>query len=159
FQLRADAPTTLPIVIAVGFVADLQGIDKRPVATATLHDLAIPVSGARVITTKLTAAGAVQLPEGDTRNLTEDRVKVCRKQSPPSSCVVVEHWKAGAHQRDFIVPEDDPDCDDVPAPECNAAAWHGMNSVGGGGFRPECFRRDQPACMLGALGCSDDVPG
>jgi len=157
FQVRADAAITLPVVIAVGFAGDPGGTAKHPVATATLHDLAIPVGGARVITTELVAANAVQLAPGDTRNLTEDRVMVWRKQSPPSSCVVVEHWNHGQHQRDFIVPEDDPDCDDVPAPECNPAAWHGSNSVGGGAFRADCFRRDQPACMVGALGCSDDL--
>ena len=157
FQLRADAAIALPIVIAVGYAADPTGTSKHPVATATLRDVAIPVGTARVITTDLVAAGPVQLPAGDTRNLTEDRVMVWRKQSPPSACVVVEHWKAGQHQRDFVVPQDDPDCDDVPAPECNPAAWHGTNGVGGGAFRRDCIRRDQPACMVGAFGCSDDL--
>src|ERR1051325_50329 len=44
FQLRADAATTLPIVIAVGFAADATAAAKHPVATATLTDLAIPVN-------------------------------------------------------------------------------------------------------------------
>jgi hypothetical protein len=157
-QLRADEATTLPIVIAVGFATDATAAGKHAVATATLHDLAIPVNSARVVTAALTAASPVVLQPGDTRNLSEDRVLVWRKQSPVSSCVVVEHWSHGQHQRDFVVPEDDPDCDDVAAPECNPAAWHGSNAVGGAAFRPDCFRHDQ-ACVLGELGCSDDVPG
>lgn len=158
FQLRAGDPATLPIVIAVGFAADASAAGQHPVATSTLHDLAIPVNGARVVTTALVAASPVVLQPGDTRNLTEDRVLVWRKQSPASSCLVVEHWSHGQHQRDFIVPEDDPDCDDVAMPECNPAAWHGSSAVGGAAFHPDCFRHDQ-ACVLGELGCSDDVPG
>jgi hypothetical protein len=158
FQLRADTPAALPIVIAVGFVADATAAGKHPVATATLRDLAIPVNTARVVTTALIAASPVVVQPGDTRNLNEDRVMVWRKQAPVSSCVVVEHWSHGQHQRDFVVPEGDPDCDDVATPECNAAAWHGSNAIGGAVFHPDCFRRDQ-ACVLGELGCSDDVPG
>src|SRR5262249_43458559 len=160
FQLRADEPTTLAIAIAVGLVTEATGnaTTRRPVATATLRDLALPVNAARVITTALTAANPVQIG-GDTRNLSEDRVQVWRKQTPVSSCVVVEHWSHGQHQRDFVVPEDDPDCDDVVAPECNPAAWHGTNTVGGGAFRAEGFRRDPSAGVLGALGCTDDAAG
>lgn len=159
FALRATEPTTLPVVIAVGSAPDAAGPGTHPVATATLRDLAVPVSSARVVMTALTAASPVVLPEGDTHNLTEDRVRVWRKQSPASACVVVEHWDHGAHQRDFIVPEDDPDCDDVPAPECNPAAWHGALTVGGSAFRADCFVHTLAACEVGALGCSDDAPG
>lgn len=160
FQLRADTPTRVPIVIAVGFApADPGTGDPRPVATATLHDLAIPTDGARVITTALTPANQLQLAPGDTRNLTEDRVKVWPKNNPKSSCVVVEHWDHGQHQRDFVVPEGDPDCDDVPAPECNPAAYHGTNTVGGGGFRSDCLMAGSSPCLVGEFGCSDDVPG
>src|SRR5690349_8399556 len=81
-QLRAGAATTLPIVIAVGFAADATAAGKHPIATATLHDLAIPVDSARVVTVALTAAAPVVLEPGDTRNLSEDRVMVWRKQSP-----------------------------------------------------------------------------
>ncbi|HEX7838816.1 MAG TPA: hypothetical protein VF469_15170 [Kofleriaceae bacterium] len=160
FQIRAEAPRTLPIVVAVGFVRDAQSPQGlRPVATATVRNLTIPVDNARVITTALVPAGPVQLAPDDTRNLTDDRVKVWPKKAPQSSCVVVEHWDHGQLQRDFVVPEDDPDCDDVPAPECNPAAYHGMNTVGGGAFRPDCFAPGTSACVTGELGCSDDVPG
>src|SRR5258705_2601777 len=54
FQLRADMPSTLPIVIAVGKMGS--GPDQMGVGTATLHDLAIPVNNARVVTTTLTIA-------------------------------------------------------------------------------------------------------
>jgi hypothetical protein len=161
FQIRAATPTTVPIAIAVGYVGDAPGPQAaRPVGTATLRDLAVPVHNARILTTSLVAAGPVLLAPGDTRNLTEDRVLVWRKQSPPSSCLVVEHWDHGAVDRDLVVPEDDPDCDDVPAPECNAAAYHGASKVGGARARPDCTTTSGgSACVLGAFGCQDDVPG
>ena len=160
FHIRTDSPHTVPVAIAVGFAPDPQNAAAvRPVATATLRDLTIPVNSARVITTALVAAAPVQLPPGDTRALIEDRVLVWSKQSPASSCLVVEHWDHGAHQRDLIVPEDDPDCDDVAAPECNPAAFHGDRRVGGAASRPDCFAPAGPVCVLGGLGCSDDQPG
>lgn len=161
FHIRADMPTTVPIAIAVGYTHDAQSPDGlRPVGSATMRDLAVPVHTARILTTSLVAAGPVQLAPDDTKDLTEDRVLVWRKRSPTSACLVVEHWDHGAVDRDLIVPEDDPDCDDVPAPECNAAAYHGASAVGGARARGDCTTTSGgSACMLGAFGCQDDVPG
>jgi hypothetical protein len=153
FQLRADTVSTLPIAIAVGM--DASG---GAVGTATLHDLAIPVNSARVVTTTLVAANPLAPRDTDTRNLTEDRALVWTKRTPASSCVVVEHWDHGQVARDFVVPIEDPDCDDVQA-ECNPAAYHGTSAVGGSSASPDCVLPSAERCVLGGFGCSDDVPG
>jgi hypothetical protein len=157
FQLRADTPTTLPIVIAVGKVGS--GMVQMGVGTATLHDLTIPTSNARVITTALTPAtpAAPSSPRSP-----GDHVLFWSKSTPPSSCVMVEHGNETPVTRDFVVPAEDPDCDDVPGvptPECNPAAFDGTNMVGGARDRPDCFSSSGgPACTLGSFGCMDGVP-
>lgn len=157
FELRADTATTLPIVLAVGTVAaDSQGV--RGVGTATLLDLTIPVHSARIITTALVAAGPVVPGQGPAASATEDRVLVWSKQTPPSSCVAVEHWVQGKASRVFVVPASDPDCDDV-VPECNPAAYHGTSAVGGADGPPDCLATDPSGlCVLGSLGCVDGGP-
>jgi len=158
FQLTAETPTTLPIVIAVGTVPG--DPDVRGVGAATLTDLAIPVHSARVVTTTLAAANPVVPGQGPATGAAEDRVLVWAKHTPPSSCVVVEHWSHGQAMRDFVVPAEDPDCDDVSAPECNPAAYHGARASGGADGAPQCLATaaGQP-CVLGNLGCRDGVPG
>jgi hypothetical protein len=151
FQLKADTASSVPIAIAVGL--DASG---RALATATLRELEIPVHSARIVSTALVAASPVA--PGDTRNLTEDRVQVWTKSEPASSCVVVEHWQHGQVDRDFVVPIEDPDCDDIQ-PECNPAAYHGTRAVGGSSARPDCLVPSAERCVLGGLGCSDDLPG
>lgn len=153
FRLQADGATTLPIVVAVGFGITPAGL--RPVGTAVLRDVTIPASGARLVTTTLAAAGAVALRPTDTKDLTEDRVMVWTKAEPASSCVVVEHWDHGQVARDFVVPQVDPDCDDVAAPECNPAAYRGSSAVGGAPTKPDCVAAAEERCVLGAFGCTD----
>src|SRR5947208_650909 len=112
---QPEKRSAIAVACGVGCVVALAGC---------FHDrgLAIPAGGARVVLTSLTAAAAVVPTQTDTKDLSEDRVLVWTKQTPPSSCVVVEHWDHGQLTRDFVVPEEDPDCDDVAAPECNPAA-------------------------------------
>jgi hypothetical protein len=154
FQLRADTATTLPIVVAVGLAS---GQGTIAVGAATLHDLAIPVHSARVIATTL--APTALAVSGAVARGAEDRVVVWRKASPPSSCVMVEHG-GDPVTRDFVVPAEDPDCDDAAAPECNPAAYLGNHLAGGVRDRPECFSSSGgPACMLGGFGCQDNVAG
>jgi hypothetical protein len=163
FQIRAESQTDVPIAAAVGYAADAAAPGGlRPVGIAAFHDLSIPAHAARVITTEMVAAKPVQLAPADTRNLSESRVMVWRKPAtaPAASCLVAEQWDQGAVQRVIIVPEDDADCDGVPAPECNPAAYLGTNRVGGVRDRPECFTSSGgPACALGAFGCKDNVAG
>ena len=159
FQLRADTPTTLPIVVAIG-LADGQG--TAAVGAVTLHDLSIPVNSARVVATTLAAATTAQ--PGTTTRTEQDRVLVWRKTTPASSCVMIEHGGTLPVARDFVVPAEDPDCDDVvdsaAMPECNPAAYLGTSMVAGARGRPECFTSSGgPACVLGAFGCKDNVPG
>lgn len=156
FHLTAESPTTLPIAIAVGRALT----PLRPVAagTATLRDLEVPVHSGRVVTVALTAAAPVVAEPIDTKNLDEDRVKEWSKAAPESSCVVVEHWDHGQATRDFIVPAEDPDCDDVAKPECNPAAYHGAGAVGGAPVKPDCVVDSAGVCVVGN-GCSDDAPG
>jgi hypothetical protein len=154
-QLKADTATTLPIVIAVGFVPGDQG--QRAVGTATLLALEIPTGSARVVTTTLVGANAVVPSTTETTNLTEDRVMVWHKQAPASSCVVVEHWTRGEPvKRAFVVPAEDPDCDDV-SHECNAAAYHGSSAAGDSSSRADCVVSAASRCVLGSRGCTDDA--
>jgi hypothetical protein len=156
FHLTAASKTTLPIVIAVGRALT----PLRPVAsgTATLRDVEIPVDRGRIVTVALAAAEPVVARPIDARNLTEERVREWAKTTPESSCVVVEHWDNGAAQRDFIVPAEDPDCDDVAKPECNPAAFHGDGIVGGAPIKPDCVVDTTERCVIGN-GCNDDHPG
>ena len=156
FHLTAASATTLPIAIAVGRALT----PLRPVATgaATLRDLEIPVNRGRIVTVALVAMTPVVAEPIDPRNLNEDRVREWSKAAPESSCVVVEHWDQGQATRDFIVPAEDPDCDDVQKPECNPAAYHGAGIVGGAPIKPDCVVDSAQRCVLGN-GCSDDAPG
>ena len=152
FQLRSEDAVTLPILVAVGLVPGVQG--ERAVGSATLRDVAIPVHGARIDTATLVAASPVLPKQVDNRNLTEDRVLVWTKQTPPSSCVVVEHWQGGQVTRDFVVPAEDPDCDDVKQ-ECNPMAWRA--STPAGFSRPDCFASGSDStCLLASHACVDD---
>jgi hypothetical protein len=148
FQLRSDTAATLPLVIAVGLT---QG--DHPVGVATLHDVTIPTGSARVLATALVPAGAVQAA-APAKTAVEDRVLVWRKTTPPSSCVVAEHWDGGIATRSFVVPGQDPDCDDVVAGDCDPAVYLGMTPPGTAA-RPDCFATQPAACVLGSRACSD----
>jgi hypothetical protein len=150
FQLRSDTTATIPIVIAVGLT---QG--DHPVGVATLHDVTVPTGNARVLATALVPAGAVQAT-APTKTAVEDRVQVWRKAAPSSSCVVAEHWEGGAATRSFVVPSQDPDCDDFIADDCDPAAYLG-GTMPGTASRPDCFA--QPAaCVLGSRACTNGNP-
>jgi hypothetical protein len=152
FQLRADTPSTVPIVIAVGRLANGMGV-----GTATLTNLDVPAHGARIIAATLVPAR--QAIPGEIDTTTEDRVLVWNKLTPPSSCVMVEHWASGKADRTFVVPLEDPDCDDVPAPECDPLVYHGAHIAGSG--TPDCFAgttAGTQGCVLGSHGCSDLDP-
>jgi hypothetical protein len=148
FQLRSSTTATLPIAIAVGLT---QG--DHPVGVATLHDVTVPGGSARVLTTALVPAGAVQAA-APAKTAVEDRVQVWRKATPPSSCVVAEHWEGGAAIRSFVVPVQDPDCDDFVEADCNPAAYLGM-TMPGTASRPDCFAPQPAACVLGSRACID----
>jgi len=151
FQLRSDTTASLPIVIAVGLT---QG--DHPVGVATLHDVTIPTGSARVLATALVPAGAVQAT-APAKTAVEDRVQVWRKTAPPSSCVVAEHWEGGAATRSFVVPVQDPDCDDFVADDCDPAAYLG-GTMPGTASRPDCFALQAPACVLGSRACTNGNP-
>jgi hypothetical protein len=156
FHLTAASATTLPIVIAVGRALT----PVRPVAsgTATLRDVEIPIDRGRIVAVALVAAQPAIARPIDAKNLTEERVREWSKTTPESSCVFVEHWDNGAVERDFVVPAEDPDCDDVAKPECNPAAFHGDGIVGGAPIKPDCVVDDAERCVIGN-GCNDDHPG
>jgi len=151
FRLEATADTRLPIVIAVGSGGD----PATTVATATLTDVVVPANTARLITTKLVVAGAIQ-PSSDASG---DRVQVWSEPAPGvRTCVVVEHSANGEVTRDFIVPASDPDCDSEK-PECDPAAAHGEIQMDGIDRAADCYSGDaDEVCQLGALGCVDGSP-
>jgi hypothetical protein len=138
FQLRAAAFTKVPVAIAVG--VDASG---RPVGAVVLERLEIPADDARVVSAALIAAGPVQ--PGQRTDASEYRVQLWNKTRPASSCVLVEHWRGGEVNRTFVVPKDDPDCDDVaPDAECDPMAYRltrsGPNcAVAGGTINSACF--------------------
>jgi hypothetical protein len=70
--------------------------------------------------------------------------------------VVVEHWRPDeAVSRDFVVPADDPDCDDFEiANECNPAAYHGTAGPGESAV-PDCLAPSDGVCRLASHGCTD----
>jgi hypothetical protein len=152
FQIRTDKPETMPILIAIGMVPG--DPDMRAVGSATLLDVAIPVDGARVA--RATLVGAIEVEARlPGPNAIEDRIQVWKKEMPASSCVMVEHWKEGTATRHFVVPIEDPDCDDVPRPECNEAAYHGTSPGAG---VPGCITSSgSEGCVLASLGCTDDT--
>jgi hypothetical protein len=152
FVITSDTAKTLPVVIAVGSVSDSQGVR----GLATLRELELPANSARIVTTTLVSAHPVQPQQSDseTMDLTEDRVMVWPEANPQRPCVVVEHWRSGEPvRREFLVPDEDPDCDGVPN-ECNAAAYLGT-SAGGMASEPNCFAGQDGACVLGSLPCND----
>jgi hypothetical protein len=148
FVITAETARTLPIVIAVGNLSGDQGMR----GVATLRDLDVPAGSGRIVRTTLVPTK--QVIPGEINPVDEDRVLVWEKMEPLNSCVVVEHWKAGQVDREFVVPEGDPDCDDV-ATECNAAAYLGMSDAGMSSV-PSCFTPEGLGCVLGSSACSDD---
>lgn len=148
FRLQADMVTTLPIAIAVGST----GPGTPALGTATLRDVTVPVDDARIVRAELVASGEVR-PSTD--SATTDRAMVWnQRETPASSCVVVEHWTNGEVERDFIVPPDDPDCDSVKE-ECDPGAYLGSR------LNDRCLIKPpndatHGACRLGAFGCTDE---
>jgi len=156
-HLKSDVSQSIPLMIAVGFVADPQSPDgRRAVGFAELADITIPINTAKIIDVTLVAADPVMPKNRPPPGTTANRIQVWAKHNPPSSCVVVEQWQDGHASRDFVVPAEDPDCDDV-AIECNAAAFHGA-STGGDPTKSECFGRPLTAdrCVIGSFACTDD---
>jgi len=150
FQLKADASTTLRIVIAVGYK---DGDPTHTTGTAVLHDLLVPAGSARIATTTLTETSPVTAKPSSLP--TEDRATVWSETTLPSVCVAVEHWQGGKPKRYFVVPADDPDCDDVPrSAECNANDYLG-SLPGGVAAKPDCFAPGVGACVLGSRACTD----
>jgi hypothetical protein len=155
FHLKTDEATTLPVVIAVAFAPSRESM--CPIGTATLRGLPIQSNSALIVTTRLACANPVLPRPTDPQNTTGDRVMVWAKETSPSSCVVVEHWKSEQPvRRDFVVPADDPDCDGLlNAKECNANVYDG-SSEAGQASNPDCFGFDSSnTCLLGSHKCTD----
>jgi len=153
----AKRAETLPLVIAVGFT------NGDPDSVAIIRDLDVSSEPELVYATLSGATSHVvsvptnmSIPDGD-------RVEVWREHSAPmSSCVVVQRWRSGQPEHLFVVPTDDPDCDDVPnGPlECNQDVFH-ASTAPKDLHNDNCIARfpDQrePICRLGGPGCTDGV--
>ena len=137
FRLTADAATTLPIVIAVGFDAG-----SVPVGTAKLSAVDIPVDSARIDSATLTRATALDPARPPAAGTSADLVKVWTTgDMPPSSCVVVEHWRPGmATSSEAIGPADDPDCSADATAATGRCTTDSSNGV----------------CLLGSRACNAD---
>lgn len=158
FQLRSDAATTIPLVVAVATVpADGPGGMMREVAMAVLSQVSIPTDTGRVLRTTMLAAGPMMPGGPPPSGPSADRVMVWNK--PQNACVAIEHWQDGmVVTRSFIVPASDPDCDDVVAPECAPSVFLGTANAGQAASA-DCLSSQGDGCELGSHGCSDGDDG
>lgn len=147
FRLQAgdaDADVPLDLVVVVG------KLGGQMIGTSTLTGLTVPRSDALVVSTQLTRADPIT--SGSTAG-DEERVAVW---GAAQSCLAIEHWAGGNVTRQFIVPENDPDCDGYElASECNPAAYKATVPPGGAA-RPNCATQlPTPSIELGSRGCTD----
>jgi len=158
FKLVPDGgDEKLPLVIAVGFD------NGEPDSVAIIHDLEISSEPQLVYATLSGASNHIKslptsavVPDGD-------RVNVWRELAAPmSSCVVVQRWRNNQPEHLFVVPTDDPDCDDVPnGPlECNQDVFH-ASTAPRDLAQDSCiasFKKDGvEVCRIGGVGCTDGV--
>jgi hypothetical protein len=159
FQLVPDKVTeTLPLVIAVGFT------NGDPDSVAIIRDLEISSEPQLVYATLSGATSHVRSVPANTSIPDGDRVEVWREKNVPmSSCVVVQRWRNNQPEHLFVVPTDDPDCDDVPnGPlECNQDVFHASTAPKSLGSPNECVAlfpdMGEPICRVGGQGCTDGV--
>lgn len=155
FRIEADETLTLKRVIAVGRDSNLVAV-----GVATLRDIEVPASSARLL--ELTLAPAKQL--GATQSSQAEAGEYVRVwpdgQIPTSTCVAVEHRTADGVTRDFIVPPTDADCDGIEDPnDCNPAAYKGTDAPDTRDGKAECLATSGDLCMYGDRGCKDgDAP-
>jgi hypothetical protein len=164
-QADPDGPTKMKLVVAVAY--DGQG---QAVGVAKMYDVEVPANDTVAYVLELEEAN--QLAPSETREPAGVRVWPWRKESAPTTaaCLAVE-YSSGSHAVDriWLVPEDDPDCDEVEV-ECDKFYWHADESSTNGGLDDaNCMHgvtQTPPAggapitteCLLGSRPCVDGTP-
>ena len=164
WNLQAAGSSASDVKIVVAIAYDAQG---TAIAMAKKVDVTVPANDAEAYV--LTLEPATQLAPSAAMQPPGVRVWPWRKVGAPdtTACLGIERSDgAGQLERQWLVPEDDPDCDEV-AVECDEFFWHADASIRDGGVEDaNCFdgapgpMNTTTACRLGARTCVDgSAPG
>jgi hypothetical protein len=158
FQLvPAGSAEQIPLVIAVGFHDAAS--PAKPVGVASLSDVVVADDAPAIFRLALVGATAhalgvpteMPVPDGD-------RVQVWSDSN--TGCVVVQHWHGGTSDQAFVVPIEDPDCDDITDKECDPDAYH-ASSAPTQLDQTTCVasfaESGRTECRLGGAGCVDGI--
>lgn len=158
WNVQADSGASrMKVVLAVAY--DGAG---QVVAVASMTNVDVPTNDAVAYVMQLQAASQHEPSDDPTPG--GIRVWPWRKQSASSAaCLGVELSNGSqVYQRVWLVPEDDPDCDDV-ASECDDYYWHADQTRGSSIADANCFEATpviatRAQCRLGSRACVDDQP-
>nr|MBA3818102.1 hypothetical protein [Deltaproteobacteria bacterium] len=152
FELVAsDAGDQLYVIAAIGN-------PSAPTAATLVEDIDLR-SGPRRYIVQLATAG-----DGFPAAPPDDGTFVAlwqQERAPQARCIGVERWRDGQlADRAFIVPREDPDCDDyvVGAGECNPLAHDGASMPAAGELSCVTLADEntvRPTCRLGGPACVD----
>lgn len=160
FELRAPdvTDTALPVVVILGLDAQ-----DQVVAAQKLVD--VPVPHADTVWWKIDLEPATAEVATDTATPAGQRVQVWRRTAPDTAaCVGYEYSDGHNVTRTWLVPEDDPDCDEFPAAvDCDKLAYHAMGTAAIGAARCVTDQYTIPkttgtTCLLGGNACVDGTP-
>lgn len=156
WNLQADPerPAKAKLVVAVAY--DVEG---QAIAIAKMHDLQIPTNDAVAYVLQLEAA--TQVAPSETMDPPGVRVWPWRKMSAPTTaaCLGIEYSDGADHlERLWLVPEDDPDCDEA-AIECDEHLYQAdySNQAIACVVPAQMSGTTQTPCRLGQKVCEDDV--
>ncbi|MFN0248310.1 MAG: hypothetical protein ACKV2T_15570 [Kofleriaceae bacterium] len=162
-QADPDGPSEMKLVVAVAY--DAQG---EAVGVAKMSDVKVPVNDTVAYVLELQQAR--QLAPSPNKEPAGLRVWPWRKANAPTTaaCLGLEHSDGeGRVERIWLVPEDDPDCDEV-AVECDEFYWRANQSGPVNVGNANCFEGSpvpisgggtlMTDCRLGARACVDGVP-
>lgn len=159
WNLQADADNShVKLLAAIAFDAN-----GTAIAMATMRDFDVPVTGAIAYAVDLEPV--TQLQPSDNADPPGTRVWLWHKENnrDAAACLGLEFSDGEEVKRIWLVPEDDPDCDEVEL-ECDELYWHAddrpiVNYPGG----VNCFASPTPPggmtprtmCKAGSRACVD----
>lgn len=149
-----DGPSSLALVVAVAY--DGQG---KVVGIAKMYDVDVPANDAVAYVLQLEAAK--QMAPSDTTDPPGLRVWPWRKANAPmtAACLGIEHSDgSGRVERLWLVPEDDPDCDEATI-ECDEFLYRADYSDAASSciIPAEVAGTAHIPCKLGQKSCQDNV--
>jgi hypothetical protein len=125
FRIEASDDTSLvPIVVGVG-------LDDAGNTTGVAGLTDVPLLRTRGAWWRIELAASAEIAGTDAPQPDGDRVTLWPKADPSRApCAAIEHWANGDRERVFLVPQDDPDCDDIdPARECAPYSWRAQQTT------------------------------